>query len=230
MPKTTKSQKGSLKGSEEPEKKISNPALQRITHRAGVERASSDIYDELRAIMRDYTSGIVRNAKIYAEHDNRKTVYTRDLEAALKLKNKFLVAGINPSTSQTYKSCNSVGKTCATKKSTTTSEAASSSDKKPRRYRPGTQARRAITRQQKYSEHLAIPKANFERLARSVIEDSTFRFSNGVIDLLQIAVESYLIDICRVAYILSKHANRKTMSKSDITVVFQIRGGVVCVQ
>lgn len=190
------------------------------------------MYDELRMVMKVYTEEIVKDMVIFVEHDRRKTVQTEDLEASLEMHGIQLAAGLNPNAKKTksIQSCNSRGKSGPTKKSKTKTDApATGGIKKPHRFRPGTRAIRAIRYQQKNSDCLAIPKANFDRLTREIAQDykDDLRFSEGVIELLQLVVEDYMVDVCADAYRCTLFAGRDTIQPKDIHLAREIRKDVI---
>ena len=206
---------------------ITKPALQRLCHRAGIKRISDDIYEELRVDIKGYMEEILRRVVVFTEREQRRTVKVKDLEAALNMMGIYLAAGLNNNTSKskTFQSCNSVGKSGPTKK-TVAKEELSSGIKKPHRFRPGTKAIRSIKYQQKFSECLAIPKVNFERLVREICQEykEDLRFSEGVFELLQLVVEEYIVGLCKHAYTCAIHAERTTIKAKDIKLVLQIKG------
>jgi histone H4 len=217
---------------------ISRPALQRVMRRGGIKRISGLMYEELRDVMKMYMEEIIKDMVIFVEHDRRKTVQTEDLEASLEMHGIQLAAGLNPNAKKTksIQSCNSRGKSGPTKKSKVKAgegddEGVSAGEvKKPHRFRPGTRAIRAIRYQQKNSDCLAIPKANFDRLTREIAQDyydGDLRFSEGVIELLQLVVEDYMIDLCADAYRCTLFAGRDTIQPKDIHLAWSIRRDVI---
>jgi len=203
---------------------ITKPAMKRILRRAGVKRISGLVYEELRGILKVWLEKIVRDMIVFTEYDRRKTVQNEDLEAALDANGIALAAGINQNAKKTasLQSCNSRGKSSKKPKA----PAAEGAAKKPHRFKPGTQALRDITRQQKSSDCLAIPKLNFSRLVREVAQDfnADLRFAASVFGLLQLAAEDYLLDICESANLCAIHAKRETMFPKDIQLARRIKG------
>ena len=212
---------------------ISRPALQRILRRAGVKRMSGSIYEELRSVMEKYMGGIIKDIVIFVEHDRRRTIQIDDLNAALDMHKIFLAAGLNPNTKKTksIQSCNSKGKSGPVKKSKAREEGYPDGrpdgvNKKFHRFRPGTRALRAIRYQQKNSDCLAILKANFDRLTREISQrygEHSLRFSEGVVELLQLVVEGFLIDLCIDSYRCTLFANRDTIYPKDVQLAQSIR-------
>lgn len=230
---TTKTQKGSSSTSHK--EKITAPALRRILFRASVRRISGDVYEKLRNVISDYSNVIVSKMVVFVDYNKRKTAQVHDLTSALRTLNIDMVAGLNPNSkkTKTFQSCNSKGKSGLVKKSKNTNDSSENANKKPHRYRPGVRAKRAIKFQQKHSKFLAIPKANFKDLIRhnivpgcidqmDVEDDFSLRFSEGVIELLQLVVENYLVRLCRESYKCTKFAKRETIQKQDIELAIGI--------
>ena len=63
---------------------ITKPAIRRLARRGGVKRISTDVYNETREVLRVFLEGIVRDACIYTQSAQRKTVQARDIVAALQ--------------------------------------------------------------------------------------------------------------------------------------------------
>jgi histone H3/H4 len=53
---------------------MNNSALQKLAHRAGANRISSDVYENARTIGTKYLNFIVEYAIIYCEHEKKKVV------------------------------------------------------------------------------------------------------------------------------------------------------------
>jgi histone H4 len=63
---------------------ITKPAIRRLARRGGVKRISSDIYDEIRGVLRRFLESVIRDSVTYTEHARRKTVTAMDVVYALK--------------------------------------------------------------------------------------------------------------------------------------------------
>lgn len=198
---------------------ITAPAIARICQTAGIKRISKQVYEEVRGVMKVYVENTLRDALVFCEHARRKTLQEGDLDAALQVTGKYLGAGINPNTSKTFstKKSRSKGK----KDSAEPSDA-----KKVHRFKPGTVALRDIRFQQKNSEHFCIPKVNFSRLVREISQDqiTDMRFSKNFMELFQLVVEDYLVDLLGMAYLCAIHAGRQTIFPKDIQLARMIRG------
>lgn len=203
-------------------KGISDPAIERLLRRGGVVRISKLAYPEIRGVMKDWTSKIVKDMVLFTEHNRRKTVSIEDLEAALDNNGISLAAGLNDNAKSTasLQSCNSRGISGKPRAPSKEGEA-----KKPHRFLPGTVAMRDVRRHQKNSDCLAIPKLNFERFTREIAQEyvTDIRFSNGVFDLLQLTVEDYIIKLAKLANKCAIHAKRETLFSSDLILASSIK-------
>ncbi|KAI5804999.1 histone-fold-containing protein [Geopyxis carbonaria] len=65
-------------------KAVSKGDIRRLARRGGVKRISASIYDEMRAQMKSYLTGILKDCVIYVEHGKRKTVTVTDVIFALR--------------------------------------------------------------------------------------------------------------------------------------------------
>lgn len=76
------------------------------------------------------------------------------------------------------------------------------------------------------STELLFPKTSFSRLVREVGQDykTDVRFSSLALQAIQVATESYLIDVLEEANICALHAKRVTVSSQDIQLAMRIRG------
>ena len=63
---------------------ITQPAIRRLARRGGVKRISGLVYEETRQVLKDFLYRIIRDAVIYTEHAQRKTVTAMDVIYALK--------------------------------------------------------------------------------------------------------------------------------------------------
>lgn len=206
--------------------KITEPAMRRILSRAGVKRVSRLIYAEIKGILRAWLENIIKDVMAFTDYAKRKTVQIQDIEAAFDLHHIAMAAGLNENAKHTasLQSCNARGKSRGAHTPSEPSEGAEGV-KKPHRFRPGTVALREIKRHQKNSDCLAFPKLNFENLVREVSYDfkEDFCYQAGVIDLIQLAAESYLIDLCECANMCALHAKRETIFPKDLQLVRRIR-------
>lgn len=199
---------------------ITAPAIARICQTAGIKRISGLIYAEFRGIMKVFVEDTLKDALVFCEHSRRRTLQEGDLDAALQVSGKYLGAGINPNTEKTF----------STKKSRSRGnkkeKAEGSEVKAPHRFKPGTVALREIRYQQKHSENFSIPKVNFRRLVLEVSQDhhEDIRFSKNFMELFQLVVEDYLVNLMDMANLCAIHAERQTVFPKDIRLARRIRG------
>ena len=98
--------------------------------------------------------------------------------------------------------------------------------KKAHRYRPGTVALREIRRYQK-STDLLIPKASFQRLVKEILLDKqkdVQRIQATAVDLLQEAVEQFMVETFDNSNHCAIHAERTTLMIKDIQLAQKIKG------
>lgn len=69
---------------------ISKPAIRRLARRGGVKRISGHIYEETRNVLKQFLKNLIRDAVVYTEHANRKTVCAKDIVYALKRQGKTI--------------------------------------------------------------------------------------------------------------------------------------------
>lgn len=63
---------------------ITKPAIVRLARRGGVKRSSGAVCSEVRDVLNDFLTSLIRDASTYTEHAGRKTVTTMDVVYALK--------------------------------------------------------------------------------------------------------------------------------------------------
>lgn len=95
-----------------------------------------------------------------------------------------------------------------------------------RRYRPGTKALREIRKFQRSSE-LLISKLPFQRLVREVAANvkQDIRFQAVAVEILQHAVEDYVVQVFEDCVLCAVHAKRVTVTPKDLKLAMRIRGG-----
>ena len=92
-------------------------------------------------------------------------------------------------------------------------------------WKPGTVALREVKRYQKSVANL-LPKAPFQRLVRSIVEDMDheLRFQSQALLALQEASEAYIVGLFEDTNLCAIHAQRKTVMKKDMDLARRIRG------
>ena len=197
---------------------ITGPAIERCCQTAGVKRKSGTVYEEVRGVLKIYMENIIKACIVFMEHKSRKTLQTSDLDAAVQSMGMYLGAGINPNTDKTFE-------TRKSRKRSSKEHSDSAGEHKPHRFKPGTIALREIRYQQKNSDKLIFPRANFKRLTIEIAQDyhDNVRFSASFIELLQLVVENYIVDMLEDANLCAIHSGRQTLSPKDIQLARRIR-------
>src|SRR5665648_620985 len=62
---------------------VSNPALKRLSLKAGVARLDGETYDTVRSSLREFLDNILKDAVIVKDHAKRKTLMVQDIKYAL---------------------------------------------------------------------------------------------------------------------------------------------------
>ena len=88
--KGTSANKRQKKVLKENVKSITKGAIRRLARRGGVKRISSEIYEEVRKVLKSFVEGVVRDATAYTEHAKRKTVTALDVVYALRKRGRIL--------------------------------------------------------------------------------------------------------------------------------------------
>ncbi|PIO74173.1 core histone H2A/H2B/H3/H4 [Teladorsagia circumcincta] len=69
---------------------ITKPAIRRLARRGGVKRISGLIYEDTRAVLREFLTPVIMDALTYCQHAKRSTVTTMDIIYALKRQGQTL--------------------------------------------------------------------------------------------------------------------------------------------
>lgn len=194
---------------------ITNPAMGRLMMRARVKRISSPVYTHLHDIIDELVRSIIRDIIIFVKLARRGTIQIKDVDTA------FLERGITIAIGRTEADIANI-KTlkCQKKKAVATVPATDAAPKKKTRR---SKANSNMDFQQKNSDLFAIPKKNFDNMARSCTSAAEIRFSKGVVERIQVFVEHYVIGLCVDAYRLTKFANRDTIQAKDISLAMSLR-------
>lgn len=206
---------------------ITKNALERLFHRAGAKRIGGTSYDEMRKFIERKTQKIVEATILFTGYDGRKTVMEEDVRLASEHLERPLLAGLNKNAktgTKNLKKCKGEPK----KEKSEKEERTSSTGKviKNPKFHPGTVALRKIRKYQKHSDCLLIPKENFKRIVKKMAEDlaiiEDIRFQKGTISLIQLWIEEYIVEIAKVAVLISLHSKRTTVEGKDIGLAFAI--------
>ena len=97
--------------------------------------------------------------------------------------------------------------------------------KTPHRFRPGTQALRAIRRYQKTTD-LLLQRRPFQRLVREVAGqfNSQLRFQSLAVLAIQEAAEAFLVTLFESANLCAIHAKRVTIQPRDLRLAMRLKG------
>lgn len=74
-----------------------------------------------------------------------------------------------------------------------------------------------------------VPRASMVRVVKDIVngnEDIPFRFTATSFDVLQEAYEAYVVNVLEYANVVARHAKRKTLFASDISLVLRIKNGM----
>lgn len=69
---------------------VTRGSIRRLARRGGVKRISGAVYEDVRAVIKSFVDGVVRDATAYTEHAKRKTVTATDVVLSLKKRGKML--------------------------------------------------------------------------------------------------------------------------------------------
>jgi len=195
---------------------ITKPVILRIAHRGGAKSLSGMMYEETRGVLKVFLENLIRDATTSMEHARRKTYQVKDLDFALKVKNKYLVAGVDPNAKTTASL-----QGCKLRK-----RAQKEEGKQRRRAKAGTNALREIKYGQKNSDCLLIPQLAFERLVKEIAQDyvTDARFRKDFLRLAQLVTENYLVGLYEDATLAAIHADRIKVMPKDLHLARRIRG------
>jgi len=199
---------------------ITKPVILRLAHRGGVKSLSGVMYEEIRGILKVFLQDLIRLSTLSKVYARRSTYQVKDLEFALNVKNKYLVAGVNPK-SKTTSSLQS----CKLRK-----RAEKEPGKQRRRAKSGMNAIREIRYVQKNSDCLLIPHLAFKRLMLEIAQeiaqeysDDDIRVSDAFTRLIQLVAEEYLTALFEDANLAAIHSGRVTVNRKDIQLARRIR-------
>jgi histone H3/H4 len=174
---------------------LKNSALRRICLRAGIERVSKKCYEHLRTVAKLFLEELCYSIVVITNHARVKTVSTKDVDAALKIKGVYLCTGIG-CTKKILSKCTGV-------KSKDVQHQQENSDCAAFQMDPVERCIREILN----SQH-----------------ESDIRCKPAAIEMIQLALEIYLVDLlsdCRVQMVVYEKA---TLTRNIIEVARRIRG------
>lgn len=195
---------------------ITKPVILRLAHRGGVKSLSGVMYEETRSILKVFLQDLIRLATLSKFYARRSTYQVKDLEFALNVKNKYLVAGVDPKSKTT-----SSLQGCKLRK-----RAEKEPGKQRRRAKSGKNAIREIRYVQKNSDCLLIPHLAFKRLVLEIAQeysDDDIRVSDAFARLIQLVTEEYLTALFEDANSAAIHSGRVTVNPKDMQLARRIR-------
>ena len=178
--------------------KITNPAFKRLSQVAGIKNISGLIPTELRYYIEGSLTRLMKDTLIYTRYGMRRTVHASDVEYALNdipyLKVFTVYIG-------KVKPCGQV--------------------KKIKR----NNALREINYLQKQSGCLHLPQAPFVRVIKRIAMDfeTDLRYSKDALNLIQFAIEDYLIRLLEHANSIAIHRKRTTVQPMDMHLAKYVR-------
>lgn len=193
---------------------ITNSAIKRIVLKSGCERVRGEIYGELRDLLQIRLGRIVEDAVLIAMSYRRKTIKIRDVAVAIENRGHHLATGHGPHDegSKKYKTHTKVR----------SDDACSSPN-----FKPGTVARREISKLQQ-SQGFLIRVTPFRRLIKAHMfkhSDMVDRMSADAYDAIQLYCENYLVELCKYAYLITCMARHGvSICSDDLAIVLAIRG------
>jgi len=178
--------------------KITNPAFKRLTQVAGIKTISGLIPTELRGIINVSLTRLMKDTLIYTRYGMRRTVSASDVEHAL---NDIPYLKVFTVYKGKVKPCGQV--------------------KKVKR----NNALREIKYLQKQSDCLHLPQAPFVRVIKRIAMDfeTDLRYSKDALNLIQFAIEDYLIQLLEHTNHIAIHDKRTTVYPKDIQLARYIR-------
>jgi len=195
---------------------ITKPVILRLAHRGGVKSLSGVMYEEIRGVLKVFLEDLIRLSTLSKGYARRSTYQVKDLEFALNVKNKYLVAGVDPKSKTT-----SSLQGCKLRK-----RAEKEPGKQRRRAKSGKNAIREIRYVQKNSDCLLIPHLAFKRLMLEIAQeysDNDIRVSDAFARLIQLVTEEYLTALFEDANLAAIHSGRVTVNPKDMRLARRIR-------
>lgn len=186
---------------------IKNPALKRLMRKAAVKFASKLVYEEARVILKIKLEEIIFNLVYILAYTQKKKVTPSMIRLASKLAGIPLLAGWTKPVA------------CAAPKK--------KAEKSIRRSKPGTVALREIKHYQKAWNCFSFRKGPFHKLVKETstsINKDGFQYSKSAYDLLQTAIEQYMVNTFLNANMAAFHANRTRIMPKDLHLARRIAG------
>lgn len=188
---------------------VTEPAIARLCHRAGIKRINKEVYEEIRTQLSKLLILIISKCSLLTDAEKRTTILERDARKAFELCGVDLAVGINDDIKRAHEHKSSPKKEGST-----------------HRFKAGTVAVSDIKYQQKHSDTYIIPKAVFDRLLHEymleygVIDDP--RISDDAKMLIQIGIEHSLVVLLESSYMISITCHQVTLYRKHIHLAVKI--------
>lgn len=173
---------------------LKKPEILRLARKAGIVMLSGLMYEEIRGVIKIKMDVIIKDAIILSEYAKRKTILPEDVLAALK-KN-----GLNMYWSKAEK----LEKCAISKKSVL----------------------KTVRHTQKQSECVYFGLAPFRRLIKEILGDfrSDARIGTEASNIIQVAIEEYVVHLFEDAQLQAIHGKRKTVQPQNVQLARRVRG------
>lgn len=176
---------------------ITNPVIKRLAQKAGVKSMSSLVYSEVRTILNKRLGEVLQNLAKIVRSGDRAVVTASDVKETLQFMGNTVYA--------TGKEGDM--KKCAGHTSSN-----------------GKGALNAVRFYQKQHDCLYIPHTSFLRVVKEVMQDiDEVKWSPDAVGLLQVIMETFLVELFQDALLCAIHAKRETLYPKDILLVLSLR-------
>lgn len=219
----------SKKAAAAPEEHFPHASVARLAKKAGAKTMSANAIEEAQGVVRSFMKDAVHNVLVMAEYAQRPTILKDDA-----------LHGLEAMGVKVY-----VPDELDTKRCKVFEAAAPSKAAKKRRAKPGDKAIREIRFYQKQHDCFYLPKATFERICKSLGAEQKkelkepkigkkmdtlgdlsaygVRWSGDALEVMQAAVEAYIIGLFEDAVLAAVHAKRETVKARDVQLVRRVR-------
>lgn len=207
---------------------ITKDAIKRMVLKAGCKEVGSMCYEEIRGVLKLELEKILRDTVTYTEHNQAVRVQVKHVQKALEGLGKDSYARICGQRTQRpveeYDNPRTV-KNCTRKSPGKCSANVHYKSRSVGRWHKGTSSLAAMRKLQKQSRCHHFGKLPFQTLIREVAQDFKMglQFSPEALDMIQTAVEAYLLDILQNACMATVAMGRVRMRTGDIQLALKLR-------
>lgn len=192
---------------------IAKPQIQRLANKAGVTSIGGLSYSTVRTMIESMCDSILSKSMLFMKVAKRKQLSEEDVAQGI-----FYAYGIRV----LYGSKQVGGVRTVSGVSRKKKEG-----EKPRRWKSGTVAKRNVKKRQKEHGVFYLSVLPFKRLLYSIYHQKVDKVDKGVIRttaraIIQLFVETQIIDLFRKANILAKAVGRKRVLIVDIQLAIQM--------